>query len=167
MAIIIIIFKLTLIFFIHFTIIGQEAMPYVIGTCGKSNNIEGKIISYTIGESFVKLLNGNGIKVLQGFQQPYLDDLLTRKRKNDELEIEVYPNPVKSNINIILISDVNMQIEINLRDVIGRPLIMKKENVNKNANIVMNVENLNKGTYLLEIKNEKYNLNRVYKIIKN
>jgi len=66
--------------------------------------------------------------------------------------LNIYPNPTKNVVNVI---GKNIQ-QISIIDFTGRTLI--QQNFNNTNNVKLNIENLNKGIYLLKVEEVKGNM---------
>ncbi len=73
--------------------------------------------------------------------------------------LQIWPNPTQSNINIKFdLQDTNNKVKISLNDISGREILRKEYEANStefNQNI--NLNNLSKGIYLININNGKFN----------
>jgi len=78
----------------------------------------------------------------------------------NQLEINVFPNPAKDWIQIITENQKN--ITISIYDLTGKKVLQKREISN---NIKLNVNGLKPGSYVVEIKNEVLNYKQILQII--
>ena len=79
--------------------------------------------------------------------------------KNDIQNLQVWPNPTSDNVNVKFdIKDTQNNVEILLNDISGREIIRKVYETNSGSfNQNINLNNLSKGIYLINIKNGKFN----------
>ena len=85
-------------------------------------------------------------KKLKGFTTATLDDIINPK------EIVIYPNPAKTEINVIIKGDYHGEITINIVDITGRVVNRTKENTGQNIDFIkVNLQNLKAGVYIMEI----------------
>lgn len=83
------------------------------------------------------------------------------------LQIEVRPNPFHEKINLLIYSEFNSDIIIQLADISGQMIYSASTTINANENINFTIPNLNleRGLYLVTVKSEKMLLTK--KMIKN
>jgi len=106
--------------------------------------------------------DGDGIPYIVGNNRPFvfvaeatLDNIITLSISNSDLEkmdINIYPNPVKDILNVDLTMENNSKIKVSISDLSGRTILQKTENVKSGRqNINLNLTNLNRGIYLINI----------------
>ena len=82
----------------------------------------------------------------------------------DDTEINVYPNPATSFVNVEVISDKAQQFNASLVDMMGKTVYVDQINHDGGAGIYnINVNNLSKGVYFLHLNSE--NGSTVQKIV--
>lgn len=71
----------------------------------------------------------------------------------DEIQVEIYPNPVNTNLNILIQSKFEMMGDFSLFDLQGRQVISKSTNLTKGRNCVIfdQMDLLTTGIYFLKI----------------
>ena len=110
---------------------GSEHMffPEVIASTGGFASGKHSTLSWTLGESVIETINDDHMMISQGFHQSYYEIIaLGGLNEGSGLEVEVYPVPTKSDVNIHITSDaeqVNLNVE--LYDLLGN--MIYKENV--------------------------------------
>ncbi|MGC6470452.1 MAG: T9SS type A sorting domain-containing protein [Flavobacteriales bacterium] len=77
-------------------------------------------------------------------------DLVSVNEQSNDIIYDIYPNPTSNKLTISLMSSENKTILI--RDISGK--IVFEQNTN-NTNLVIDVQNWNKGTYFMSITTEK------------
>ncbi|QOW09891.1 T9SS type A sorting domain-containing protein [Kaistella flava (ex Peng et al. 2021)] len=95
--------------------------------------------------------NGNGINQTMS------------TKEIDHLEIQIYPNPATTEININFKKTIKENVNIILTDISGK-ILYSKEFLNK-QNIKINTSEFAKGNYILSIKSDQKTFNK--KIIIN
>ena len=70
-----------------------------------------------------------------------------------DLEISIFPNPVKNNLNIALSNVISTKYNVNILTVTGKKVMSLSAQLNNN-NIIVNANTLTRGTYLLELVEE-------------
>ncbi|MFM1912377.1 MAG: hypothetical protein RIR51_215 [Bacteroidota bacterium] len=86
----------------------------------------------------------------QDFSQTINSLVLANQEKRENL-FDLYPNPAKSKINMLIYSDKNQNSEIKLIDMNGRVLISKNINLIKGINVEsINLEQQSSGMYLIQ-----------------
>ncbi len=92
------------------------------------------------------------------------NDIVTGVKNEEKLSLNVFPNPVKNELNIQVVKPFNGQLFLQLTDALGK--IVMNKNTNEN-NTVLDVQFLAQGNYILNITEPKTNQSFTYKIIKN
>jgi len=80
--------------------------------------------------------------------------------KANELKVELYPNPVRNQLNIRFMDTNLKNVNLNLYDLSGKLLISKNVNSGNLLNYRLDVQTLNSGFYLLKINSEKQLITR-------
>ena len=102
-------------------------------------------LSQSAGQSsVVQSISINNIKFRQGFQQPFI----TFNSNNNSLNINVYPNPTKNNLNITFDNSRDSNFSYYLYDSQGR--ICQFEKDSESNNIQLN-NSLNAGVYTIRV----------------
>jgi len=87
------------------------------------------------------------------------------KSDNTKGMLFVYPNPTSDILNILLDlqnQDCYKQVSIKIVDVMGRVVIDKKENTSSILQTVLNINDLQNGTYILQIVTESKVYNKTF-----
>ncbi len=100
----------------------QSLERQVIGSAGGYEVENGYSLSFTIGEPVVETAITGSVVLTQGFQQPDdvevgINDLV--KVKMDYL---IFPNPTMDNLTVQLSADQVVEVNISLRDMLGRQI---------------------------------------------
>ena len=100
------------------------------------------------------------IDTIQGYLNPRIYvalDLVNQVSLHDVIEssTEIYPNPATDRVSIVSYA-VNIN-KVNLYSITGQLVLSKNVNMNK---ININVSDLNKGIYILEISSDKTSIKR-------
>lgn len=152
-----------MLFFFVFTTTLLKAQQAIDVTGAEGSGASGKI-SYSIGQvAYISASSANG-RLSEGVQQPYEFFSVGLKEPEDAvLQLQVYPNPATSNINV-KIEHYNLEsIRINLYDGRGRLLLSEKA---ENINTLISLEGLSDANYYLSIFDLGKEL-RTFQIIKN
>lgn len=70
--------------------------------------------------------------------------------------IDIYPNPVKDYLNIYLGNSINSPFEISIYDLLGNLMIKKQFSAYYDANIIIDISDLQTGSYYISITNDKF-----------
>lgn len=141
----------------------QQLHHEMITSQGASIQLEsGHYVSQTIGQQSITG-NNEGLKIVQGFQQPFWNKLISDSILEDSIEISYYPNPVATNLNFNFINYLEGELNVMVFDFSGRLLIRDKINVLQGKSI-LNLSTLPSGTFLINIRNK--NINYYTKIVK-
>lgn len=131
----------------------------VVSTQGDSYSNGSASVDFTIGEVIIDTGSDGSNDVTQGFHQTNwkfngLDDFAP------EISIEVYPNPVQSDLNVK--TESVSDIFFTLYDVEGRKVLSDKLDGQLTS---IRVQDLPAGSYTLNFKDENRKL-KSYKLIK-
>ena len=127
----------------------QTLMPKVLSSSGKSKNVKGVILSYTLGQTAYSTYK-NRIVLTQGFLQSTY--LFQQAEEKDNINIAVvYPNPVCKELNIVIKDFSRGKYLLNVFDTKGTLIINRylKQNIE-----MINFSGYPKGEYLIKIISE-------------
>ena len=155
------------VLFFSFNLFSQNLSPSIVSVQGGSDQSEGIIIEWTLGENSTETVRSVYNIFTQGFHQPHLKTLKIDEESSLSLDrIRIYPNPVFAILNIQLHNDLLTHYTINLFDSNGR--FIKFLNVSESAsNIAFDFSDLSSGTYLLRISDVLSSKSNSYRVIKN
>ena len=125
-------------------------------------------LSYSVGQIAQKNNSNASGLFNQGVQQPFeIFNLFSLSSENFDditLEMKVYPNPTVEYVNLLVKDESIINSQYRLFDLFGKT-IQKSKITNLETRIYMN--NLPKGTYLLQILSTNNSILKAFKIIKN
>ena len=155
-------FLIFFVLFVNYTQ-GQSLSRYVIGSFGDFNTTPtGTTLSSTLGEIIGTTESSHSAIITQGFQQP---DALTITSfinpKNNNLSINVFPNPTSQFITIK--KDYAQSLYAELTDVLGQVIYSY---IFKQRSTQINLQTLSAGTYFLSIKTTNNQFIQSFKIQK-
>lgn len=146
----------------------QSISKQVIGSSGQSITSGTHTINFTVGESIVGVLE-NGESIGQGFWAAVASDATlsveTFVNNNTEESINIYPNPASDVIQIKFKLKSATDYQARLFDVSGKEIY----NLNKitEAQIKhIRISHLSSGMYILNVKDNKSDYNKSFKILK-
>jgi len=158
-----------LCFFIAFVSViqAQKLERQLISSYGNlSTTIEGQVAA-TGGELIITTISTSTITVTQGFQQANKEDFVGIFEESDlALEIRVYPNPSYSKVNIEIDSDILLDVNFDLFDVMGQKIVNKKITVLGSISESIDFSGYATGQYFLIFKDEKNKLIKTIEIQK-
>ena len=139
----------------------QNAIP----ASGGNASGAGGSVSYSIGQVVYKLNAGTNGSVSQGVQQPYEISVVTSNKgtENIQLEIAVFPNPVRDNLTLRISGDVPIQCFAYMYDIYGNLLLTKKIDGNETS---VSMDDFLPGTYFLKVAQGNKEV-KTFKIVKN
>ena len=132
------------------------------GSLGVVNLSDSKyFVLQSIGQaSPVGLLVNGQMIIRQGYQQP--PTVLRTLVNYEELEVEIYPNPVDDRVNIVLLHPSDNELFVKLYDLRGHLVLIKW--IEYETLYSMNCSFLSSGVYLLELVNgNKVNISQIIK----
>lgn len=126
----------------------QSVIRQSISCFGKSNKIEGGLISETVGQVyFTNTFKDKDTWLNPGFQQR-MTSFLRKEDLRDELQLQLYPNPVVRELNIVSNEEIkNARIEI--IDITGKVIFLSEQDLLSHA--VLDMEHYTDGVYHIRI----------------
>lgn len=140
-------------------LLAQSLERYVISSCGGSYfNGSNVVIDYSAGEVAIATLSSGSNILTQGFQQPFSNSVVfIAQHPDDPVQVELYPNPVYDQINIVLSNAAYQNYTIKVYDVVGQ-LLMEQEisaDFDGQFKVSFNFHKLATGNYFIRITHEK------------
>lgn len=150
-----------------FSIFSQNLSQSIISSQGSFDSTTELSLEWTLGEIFVETITEGSSIFTQGFHQSSIDQISVEEEQNPQLSfnIKVYPNPVKSLLNLTINGDYTAPIHISLFDISGR-YIKAFPLINNVTNKSYSVDDLSSGIYILKIKSTDGAYSKTSKIIK-
>ena len=146
------------------SIFSQELVRETISSQGTSVLLEsGHYVSQTIGQQSITGSSYGENKIIQGFQQPNWNRLISNSEVIDSIEINHYPNPVITNLNFNFSNYNDGETNVMVVDFSGR-LLMEGSLSVESGKAQLNLSSIPSGSYLVYLRNNK--LNYYTKIIK-
>tara|TARA_Y100000766_G_scaffold184752_1_gene158638 strand:+ start:674 stop:1174 length:501 start_codon:yes stop_codon:yes gene_type:complete len=142
-------------------IFSQELHHQMISLQGNTSfDTNGYTITQTVGQ--ISLI-GNSKNIIQGFQQPYWNQLISNSSLVDEIKISHFPNPVINSLQFNFSNYSNGTIKLLVFDFSGRVLIEQNIRILESKSII-DLKKLPTGNFLIYLRNDK--INYYTKIIK-
>lgn len=143
-------------------------VPEVISSYGGFNTAGNLSIEWTMGETMVESNATGEMLYTQGFHQPLVvaKDKQTSIVVSDNLLINVFPNPVRTYLNIEFKTILNRIVSLELFDNNGRLLQRKQTNTDVNATAIQ-MMGYSKGSYYLVVKDTSGKILKSIKLVKN
>jgi Secretion system C-terminal sorting domain len=153
-----------LYFFLFFVIIATSQAQNATLTSGNNAGGAGGSTSYSIGQIAFAYNTSSAGSVTQGMQQVFeISTLGTENLPEITLQMAVYPNPTNSFVNLNIMNLEINSLQFLLTDMNGRAILNQKIT---NSETKIEMENLSKAVYFLQVSNEN-KLLKTFKIIKN
>jgi len=161
--------KFILIFFyltIPLYLFCQQITPEVIVSSGnyiKNDNIS---ITWSLGEIAISTLTDNTMTLTQGFQQPYYwITSITELKKDDRINVLIFPNPTNDFIKVQITNPEGLQILFKMSDVNGRVLLNYKT-IDISGIQEFDLQDYAPGIYLLRVWSNDMNYSKTFLIQK-
>ena len=141
---------------------GQSISKQVIGPGGQTFENGNNKLSYSVGEVVVgAMTDEDGTYQLGNGYYPSLNlSTLNTETPELQLQVKVFPNPVKE---VIYITHPTEQFfEIRISDVSGKQILQKTHQIQQ----PLNVQTLITGTYFVTVTTKESKQTNTYKIIK-
>ena len=133
----------------------QELKREMISSQGTSVLLEsGHYVSQTIGQQSITGSRYDENKIIQGFQQPHWNNLISNSEVLDSIEINHYPNPVTTNLNFNFSNYNNGVTKVMVFDFSGR-LVMERSLSIESGTAQLNLSSIPSGSYLVYLTNNK------------
>ena len=142
----------------------QLLSPY--GKLSTTNDVH---VSATGGELMVTTVSTASVTATQGFQQPNIEDIVgTFEWSELDMDVQVFPNPVGSYLNVSFKTEASANVLMELYDISGKlvyysPLIDLPE---QNLEIIEFAEFPN-GQYYLLVRDDEKKLMKTFKVQKH
>jgi hypothetical protein len=148
-----------ILFLFAFSLNAQVLTPSVLASGGNYQENSGYSLSSTVGEIAVTTLSNTTYMLTQGFQQP-LDWVFTSIKKDYHLDLDMilYPNPAKDQINILISgTEMDPDISVLIYNAFGQLFTVPQNRMYERGalKIVLDINNLAAGNYFIRIPDEK------------
>ena len=144
---------------------------YSLDDCNSFFNIDTGSVQYT-SVAFYDSLNGwaggfNTNSTIGGIYKwnPKFITTGIASINNDNLNINIYPNPSNGKYNILFGSEINENPNIEVLDILGKSVYKSNINLSNNKNYILNLENKS-GLYIVQITFKNSTLIRKISLIK-
>ena len=142
----------------------QSLSPTLLSSQSGYDTSKNMILEWTLGESAIETISEKNTIYSQGFIQPFLGSSKAFAQIVDEFLI--FPNPVKTDLNVQLLSNSNSHVAIDIYDVNGRNIMQFERGFALSETIRLDVSDLPVGMYLVRIS-DTFGVIKNHKIIKN
>jgi hypothetical protein len=143
----------------------QTISPKVISTAGGEFENPFAKISYTIGEPVTETIDANGATMTQGFQQNDFNITIVEELKEENIALNVFPNPAQDYIKIQLEKSSDKLLNCMLYDIAGN-MLYKADIIKGTSHMEVNFTTYAIGCYLLKISSDTGSFSKTYKIEK-
>ncbi len=120
----------------------------VVATSGDFYENSSGSLSWTLGEVVIETLGETNFILTQGLQQSKLTVTAIDELQTSVIELSVYPNPTNSFLFIEVKTDKQRDLQINLFDLNGKLLLLKKITGNKQT---IHMQNYKPAIYILKV----------------
>lgn len=141
------------------TMYGQSLHHQMISAQGISKNItDVGIVKQTIGQQSIVGNTNSEYIIMQGFQQSMWGKYIASSTKEvlSGLIVNTYPNPFVDIVNFQFSVPVSDVVSISVFDITGRR-VFEKNQVPANNILSINLFNLPTATFLVQLRNQKFN----------
>lgn len=99
---------------------------------------------------------------------PTLPDVARNTSKDDLHQLNVWPNPATGSVNLSFESAVENEIEFSFINLLGQAVLSDKISAHKGFNTrEIDISQIHKGSYLIQVKTEKEIHTKVIVIMRN
>lgn len=154
--------KIVLSFLSFFVCILLPAQLAIPGSGGNATGTGGSV-SYSVGQIVYTTNPGTGGLIVQGVQQPYEISVVTAINNTEGITLNVYPNPTKGIVKLIIRTKDFDNLKFQLYDLNG--MLIKDNKINsEETEILMN--SFIPSIYFLKVLSGSKEI-KTFKIIKN
>lgn len=151
---------LTLLGLVTFDTNAQESLNSYGGNISGSDGS----ISQSIGQIFYKPIEGSNGAIYQGIQYDIQLENLNTNSNQFELSVMAFPNPSTTELNLKVSNTSSTELSYEIYDLLGH--LVRSSSISKERTTI-NVENLPKALYLLNVLSFDKKIIKSFKIIKN
>jgi hypothetical protein len=139
--------KKNILFLLLFIVgtMGSVKAQQIIACNGSFSASPNYSISWTIGETVIETFQTSNVILTQGFQQTFLNNIKINELLN-EINVNVYPNPSKDFVNIMITNVLKEENKVELYNSLGQ-LLIKNENI-----FQIDISNYPNGIYFLKVQ---------------
>ncbi|WP_026261064.1 T9SS type A sorting domain-containing protein [Spirosoma luteum] len=142
----------------------QQLTPSVVANAGGYDKNQQLSLEWTLGEAFVETVTTTGRIYTQGFHQPQL-----RVEEMPEVaspyRVRIAPNPVVAILNVVIESEENTKLLLNLTDMTGHTYYSKSTDVQPDP-IQVDMKALPSGVYILQVATPQGQPVKTVKVVK-
>ena len=133
--------------------LNAQLQRQMISSQGKTSTVDNLVVTQTIGQqSIIGSYNVKNFYYNQGFQQPFWNRLI--QSNQPEFSANFFPNPFVSEITFRFSNLNDESFKITIFDTAGRLVYQSEQSLNDN-DLVLDLENLSKGSYLVRLFSTK------------
>jgi hypothetical protein len=128
----------------------------MISSQGNTKKISsGHYVTQTVGQlSVIGNKQINGFNIGQGFQQSVWVRLINSSPS--DIIAEYFPNPFIDKVTFNFTNIINgADINVTMYDTAGRLVYNQKHNLNTDGKLILSLENLSSGSYLINLSNSQ------------
>ncbi len=153
------------IFVIYAHCFGQTITPNVLISAGDEFKNSFAQISWTLGDFQTTTYSKNDLTLTQGFLQSNFNITgVLNIEKTSDINIKVYPNPVKDILNIQIQSNSNSIIQWELINQSGK-MLKTGNNSEDLTNSQINFSSFNNGIYFIRTYKKDGSYVKVFKVV--
>jgi hypothetical protein len=143
----------------------QTVTPMVYSNQGAYNVAAGGSISWTVGEPVSETYTTSSNQTTMGFHQPELGVATLIKEQGNNVEVLVYPNPVRDALTVSFKDLDNGVYKMEMFDDLGKLVYKTETEIKEDSKLVtVNMSQYAAGNYYLRVANS--NLNKTVKVTK-
>ena len=122
-------------------------------------------LSWTIGDAQTSTLKQPDLVLTQGFLQPnFTVTGINQISDNEEIKVDVFPNPVDDILNLKFSSKTESKLYISLYSLDGKKIYDEKFNTSNNSAEILFTP-YQSGYYILKVSSEDQTFLKTYKIL--
>lgn len=151
------------------TSFAQTIAPSIINASGGTAILNSNTYEWSIAEMVsVATYSTTSYFVTTGLLQPLEEKLSVHLLPNSNTAVSIFPNPFTSIISLNIKSDDLKDVQVLVKNMLGQ-IVFQQDYVllNNNETILINLNHLSVGPYVVQVNNTNQNLLITEKIFKN
>ncbi|MBK9284065.1 MAG: T9SS type A sorting domain-containing protein [Sphingobacteriaceae bacterium] len=135
----------------------QTVTPVLLSNDGGFSSLTNGSISWSIGEPVSESYTNGGNITTMGFHQPEIGLNTLIKQQGEEVQILIYPNPVKEILNVNLEGLKAGKYNIDLNDAVGKLIYTTNMEVTESSyKLEIKINEAAAGNYFLRVSNANF-----------
>lgn len=155
-------------FYVEYSLDGTRFSNLGFVQSKAENGNSNQIINYSFAN--ISVSKGNNyyrLKQVDKNGAAYFSNIIVLRNQDNLLTVQLFPNPVKNNLSILLSDIQNESLLVIVFSIHGKKLLQKRALVTPNNNLInFDVTSIQNGIYMLQVVDEKNNQSYTQRFVK-